>query len=172
MPTMQNTGKTRTGRIIKDVPQDGPCPPNSMRMLLRKDALVWILEDGGIINPNNPTDVWVRIKNVHQSGNLGPGTQGVVPLNCLELGEYEEKRTLNIFKSHPFTQNVPINNQASSLLERTLSALFRGMATDAERLDDVGFQRELLDRMKKEPDTLAHRIVNCKYFSSVVGLLY
>jgi hypothetical protein len=153
---------TRT--IIKDVPQVFGAPVNFKRLFLKKDALVWILEDGGHTNPNNPNDVVVLIRNVHQADNLEPLAEGVVPFNCLEIGSYEGEYSSRIISS--FDQDVPINAQAGSLLQRTLEALFRAMAMDNGRLQEVGYSQSHLARLRNEPDKVAERIIKCEYWSN------
>ncbi|KAN0114526.1 hypothetical protein V8E51_004070 [Hyaloscypha variabilis] len=154
---MLNTMKVRAGKIINDVPQGGASPSNLLRMLLPKGTLVWILEDGGLSNPHNPNDLWVRVKNVYQYRDLQPNTAGVVPFDCLEFGQYQGE--ISSLVVHSFQRNVQVS-QGGSLLLRTMEALFRGMILDYDRLRALGISSYLMNRIQKDPVAIAKQIVN------------
>jgi hypothetical protein len=161
MPPVATTGKWRACKIIKDIPSGRRGPPN--RLLLHTGDLVWMKEDGGKTDPADQSNTGVWIQNVHKIGNIEPHTNGYVPLDHLEIGEYNRHGNYPVHVDFSFNQDVTINRQAPTFLQATIEAVLRGMGSEHQRLRDVGFDERIMDRIVANPQQLAQRIVGCKY---------
>ncbi|KAG4443176.1 hypothetical protein IFR05_001318 [Cadophora sp. M221] len=159
-PTLA-TSRTRAAYVNKQA--SGPAPSGRTFLNLPEHTSAWVKEDGGLWVgdssgiPNSGV-LWVTIQTIEQMGIYGTGSVGVIPLGCLQLGEYQDN--VQVIVGHKFDKQVVINRRGS-LLQTVLEALYHGMIQESSLLEELGFSQVLLVKFKREtPAVLAERVVN------------